>query len=217
MPSYDSILEQAVFESLVPKLQAEGYVVFIHPDRQLLPPFMGSYRPDAIAFKPGKNIAIEVKSQGAAGSPKMRSLETLFSPHDDWELRVIFSPPSGGEANSPVEHTPAKNIQEILDAVAEIGEHARGIPALLTLWGAFEATGRRLVPNEFSKPQTPGRLMEVLASQGYLTPNEADTIRSLVAVRNRAIHGNLNVMVTADQLQEFKAIIEILLKEAEGA
>lgn len=57
----------------------------------------------------------------------------------------------------------------------------------------------------------------MLASQGYVTPNEADSIRSLVALRNRAIHGNLNVMVTADELQEFEAIIETLLKEAEGA
>ena len=157
-----------------------------------------------------------VKSQASAGSPKIRNLEALFSPHEDWELRVIFSPQSGGEANSPVEHTSAKNIQEILDAVAEIGEHARGIPALLTLWGAFEATGRRLVPNEFSKPQTPGRLLEVLASQGYVTPNEADAIRGLVALRNRAIHGNLNVGVTASQLNAFRAIIETLLKEVEA-
>lgn len=217
MPKYDSTLEQAVFESLIPKLQAEGFEVFVHPDRQLLPPFMDTYRPDAIAFKPGENLAIEVISQAFAGSPKIRNLESLFRSHEDWELRVIYSPPHGGEVSSPVEPTSARKIQEILDAVAKIGEYAHGIPALLTLWGAFEATGRMLVPVEFSKPQTPGRLLELLASQGYLTPNEADDIRELVAVRNRAIHGNLNVVVTVRQLDGFRTIIETLLKEADNA
>ncbi|RVO43465.1 hypothetical protein CN093_03925 [Sinorhizobium meliloti] len=214
MPKYESVWEQAVFESLVPKLQDEGFEVFIQPDRHLLPPFMNTYRPDAIALKPGKKLAIEVISDTWADSPKVRNLKALFQPHGDWELRVIFSPREGGAESSLVESTSARRIQETLDAVASIGEYAHGIPALLTLWGAFEATGRRLSPNEFSKPQTPGRLLEVLASRGYLTPDEADYIRDLVALRNKAIHGNLNVTVTVDQLRAFRTIVEALLKEA---
>lgn len=215
MTKYESTLEQAVFESLAPKLRAEGYEVFIHPDRQLLPPFMATYRPDAIAFKPGKNLAIEVISQAFAGSPKIRNLESIFQSQEDWELRVIYSPPRGSEVSSPMEHTSIQKIQEILGEVAKLGEYANGIPALLTLWGAFEASGRILAPDEFAKPQTPGRLLEVLASQGFVTPNEADAIRDLIGLRNRAIHGNLNVSVTAVRLDEFRTLIQTLLKDVE--
>lgn len=215
MAKYDSVLEQAVFESLLPKLRAEGFEVFIQPDRNLLPPFMGSYRPDAIAFKSGKNLAIEVMSQRMADDSKIRNLRSLFEPHPDWELRVIYSPTRGGDVSSAVGPTSIQRIQEILADVGRLGEYAHGIPALLTLWGAFEASGRILVPEEFVKPQTPGRLLEVLATNGFVTPNEADVIRELVASRNRAIHGNLNISVTTEQLEGFRAVIETLLKEAE--
>ena len=46
-----------VFESL-----RERYAFTAHPGRSELPGFLGSCVPDAIAGKPGLNVAIEVKS-----------------------------------------------------------------------------------------------------------------------------------------------------------
>ena len=53
--------EEVLLESLLPRYEAEGFTVIIHPSSSFLPPFMGSYRPDAIALSPDKKIAIEVK------------------------------------------------------------------------------------------------------------------------------------------------------------
>jgi hypothetical protein len=52
--------EVDVLESILPRYEAEGFEVFVHPSPSILPPFMQSYRPDAIALKPDKKVAIEV-------------------------------------------------------------------------------------------------------------------------------------------------------------
>ncbi|HJQ59215.1 MAG TPA: hypothetical protein VJ890_20075, partial [Vineibacter sp.] len=52
----NSIAQEAqVLESIVPKLEADGYSVYLHPSPDLLPPFMKNYVPDAIALGRPKN------------------------------------------------------------------------------------------------------------------------------------------------------------------
>lgn len=79
MASLDSSSERSILESLVPTLQAEGYHVLVQPPPFVLPPFMGSYRPDAVALKPGKNIAIEVVSPVRPGTGKTKSFRSFFA------------------------------------------------------------------------------------------------------------------------------------------
>lgn len=52
--------EREVIDLVLPRLQAEGYEVYMHPSPSVLPSFMRSYRPDAIALKSGKKVAVEV-------------------------------------------------------------------------------------------------------------------------------------------------------------
>jgi hypothetical protein len=44
MSNMHSQLEEAVLETLVPDLEAEGYQVFVHPQRAALPEFMRAYQ-----------------------------------------------------------------------------------------------------------------------------------------------------------------------------
>lgn len=63
MPSYMSKSEEAVFQSMVPQLEAEGFSVFVHPSRDMLPAFLSTYHPDVIAYKGDRKVAIEVMAQ----------------------------------------------------------------------------------------------------------------------------------------------------------
>ena len=54
-----------VIESLLPRYEAEGFDVYVNPSPSILPPFMQTYRPDAIALKKDKKIAIEVVGSSA--------------------------------------------------------------------------------------------------------------------------------------------------------
>jgi hypothetical protein len=209
MASLDSSLERSVLENLVPNLEAKGYQVFIQPPRSLLPPFMGNYRPDAIALKPGKNIAIEVMSPVRAGDEKARKLQNLFSPQPDWELQVYYAPLRTAEPIIDVAHR--ASIQQTIDALPQFSEMAGRVPALLTAWAAFEAVGRALAPDRLARAQTPTRLLEVLASDGYVTPDEADKLREISQLRNKAAHGGFGVTVTEAHLNQLVATIKSLL------
>jgi hypothetical protein len=48
--------EQAILDSMVPELEADGFRVVIHPGRDSLPEFLQGYQPDMVAYKANKNL-----------------------------------------------------------------------------------------------------------------------------------------------------------------
>ena len=71
--------EQAALEALLPQLEEEGFTVFLQPPDSMLPEVLHrSYRPDAIALKEGKKLAIEVVS-GADQKGKVERLREVFA------------------------------------------------------------------------------------------------------------------------------------------
>lgn len=86
--------EMDVLNSIVPKLRAEGYAVHVHPHRSMLPSFMQSYTPDAIALGVPKNLAIEVVLEGPSTHALLSNLRERFEHSRDWDLRVYYAHPS---------------------------------------------------------------------------------------------------------------------------
>src|SRR5262249_2293446 len=101
-----------------------------------------------------------------------------------------------------------KQIQEI-KALTE-GKHFAA--ALMVAWATFEAMGRAVTPHHFKVPQTPGRLVQMLAGEGHLTPTEADDLRLLAEKRNNFIHGGLKTQVTKPEIDGFIAVLQTLMK-----
>lgn len=87
-------------------------------------------------------------------------------------------------------------------------------PSLLLAWATMEAVARAVAKDWFAKPQTPGRLVETLAMEGYITPTEADRIRALVTKRNKLIHGGFDISISASEIDEFAETIERLVELA---
>ena len=199
-----------VLQQLVPELEAEGYEVFLHPNRPLLPGFLRDYAPDAIARRGDKNLVIEVFRKSPDSEQKAERIVSLFKGQDDWELRVVWITPSG----------PARTVQPqtrsiIRKRTTEISELTNGGhfgPALLLAWATLEAVGRLLASSQFQRPQTPGRLVQVLASEGYITPTEADHLRLLAEKRNKLIHGELQTRITKSEVSRFADILAMMVK-----
>jgi len=82
--------------------------------------------------------------------------------------------------------------------------------ATLIGWATFEALGRVLSPAKFARPQTPERLIEILAGDGVVTPSEADILRRLARSRNRIIHGTLNEKIEKGDLSKFLNVLREL-------
>jgi len=210
MMSYaNSQTEDAILQMLVPNLEAEGFRVFVHPTRAILPPFMRGYQPDAIAVKQHKKVAIEVKLQSRQAKPQIERLQALFAAHPDWELRVVYAPAQGVEQS--ISTLPKSMVAESLDRLLGIFDQAGPVPALLTGWSVFEAAARRLLPDNLGRPQSPARLLEVLASDGSITPDEANALRTLGRLRNEAAHGRLDIALTREQVADLVRVTRSLL------
>ena len=212
VPQFDSDLERTVLDTMVPQLEAEGYRVVIHPRRDTLPTFLAGYQPDMVAYKDNMKLAIEIKARASASRLVEKVLRERFAGHPDWELRIVYAPPVNSDANIPV--VSKKIVSEHLNGL-EASVDAMGLTAaLLTGWAVFEAAARALLPSSLTRPQPPARLIETLASEGYVTPDEADMLRRLSRTRNEVAHGRLDLTPSRDDVVQLIAVTRSLLEPA---
>lgn len=192
----NTVIEEQVLQREIARLESEGYDVFVQPSAPLVPEFLGDYVPDAVATGNGKKIVLEVAR--ALGSEKLKEVAARFAKQHEWELKVLLVTP-----NSPGKTVPVQSRQAIDGAIEEI-ERLQQVNALraafLLAWATFEAEGRASIAGKFDRPQTPGRLVQVLGQEGLLTPSEADRMRALSEQRNQLVHGNLGTEIGNEDL-----------------
>jgi uncharacterized protein YutE (UPF0331/DUF86 family) len=204
-----SMLEQeaAVLDNVLSRYKAEGFDVYLNPSPSILPPFMHAHRPDAIARRQDKNIAIEFVRSGERAERKIKEFQSLLAPHRDWELRIVYV--SRGETDK-LETVSRTAAESAIQRVRDLRRDGHILPALIMAWAVLEAIGRALLPARISRPQTPSRLLEVLASDGHITPDEADVLRRTIPLRNAAVHGEIDREVDENLLERFVAILDTL-------
>jgi uncharacterized protein YutE (UPF0331/DUF86 family)/Holliday junction resolvase len=206
-----SSTEREVLEREIGRLEAEGYDVFVAPGLSVAPPFLKDYTPDVVAIGKGKKVAIEIAGPTSAKRSQLARIAAQFESHPDWEFRIIWVEPT-----SSAQAVPVQSIARIEDAISEIeGLKRQGLyrPAFLLGWSAFEAASRALVAGEFARPQPPDRLVDVLSSEGYLEPQDADTMRILTDTRNRLVHGALDADVGPADVERLVRIIRSMTSE----
>lgn len=207
--------ETTFMQHLIPQLQAEGYDVYLQPQAPVVPDFLAVLRPDAIALGKGKKIIVELVTSEGSRENKAKALANLVKQHPDWELRVMVV-----ESASRTDELRVQSVDEIkltLDEVRALETAGHTSAALLLAWGAFEATSRRIVNSRFARPQSPGRLVQYMAQEGYISPSEADRLRVLATKRNAFIHGDLEIRAETADVRAFREILERLVAEPVGA
>jgi uncharacterized protein YutE (UPF0331/DUF86 family) len=200
---------EAVFlENLLPRYVAEGFTVVMHPSPSILPTFMGRYRPDAIALGPDKKIAIEIKGDSPAAKKAIPGISELFTQHPEWELRVYYVPKYLGETD--LKPPTRRAVEAAIEEISELKAAGHLVPAMMMACATLEAIGRKLLPEKLARPQPAAQLVEVLASEGLVTPIEADLLRRAVEMRNAVVHGELSKVVTARRVDEVIASVRLL-------
>ena len=201
-------IEQTVLDNAVTSLREKGFDVYVRPSKNVLPEFLHGFEPDAVAFGEPENIVVEVVTDSASSRAKAEALSAAVAAKSDWKVqlhRVLAVPgPRILPIMPPEVFEPTIQKMELL-----IGEGLNA-PALLFGWATLEALGRILIPSEFAQAQTPGRLVEVLASQGYVTPTEADHLRDIATLRNMVVHGDLQAEVRNADVKELVRIAKTL-------
>ncbi|MGC1562681.1 MAG: hypothetical protein WA820_22915, partial [Bradyrhizobium sp.] len=138
----------------------------------------------------------------------LEDLAKRFEGQKQWEFRVVWINPS--ESRDEPRHQSREVISTRLKEISRLLDAGFADSAMLIAWATFEAIGRKLMPKEFARPQSPGRLVEVLAQEGHITPDEGDVLRQLVDMRNRFIHGELAIAISRPQVESFVKILSSL-------
>ena len=203
--------EDAVLERLIPDLKSQGYDVFVHPSRQMVPSFLGAYRPDVIALRDDKNLVIEIKQGKGRAEKSAEDVAKRFEGQSRWEFRIVWVNREDEGAGLALQST--ETISSRLTEVRRLLDGGFRESALLMCWAILEAIGRRLLSDEFARAQNPARLVEILATEGLITPNEGDALRRIANERNRVIHGEFTTTIDRSVVDEFLGILTNLAKE----
>jgi len=204
--------ERDFLQTLVPSYEADGFSVFLHPTREMLPPFLHGHQPDAMAIKDDKKIIIEIKSDTTRHSARMEQLHQIFLGHPEWEFRVYYIPSLPKEED--IEASPVPEIDAALAEVDQLKQAGHLRAALMMAWSALEAASRVLLPQNLARPQTANRLIEALASEGVMTPSEADSLRKAIASRNAVTHGHFAVPITEEEVDRIVAAATVITRLA---
>lgn len=206
----ESTSEMEILSAVVPELEAQGYEVFLQPPDSVLPQFFRGFRPDAVALSDRKNLAIEIARETSVARQHLKELSSLIKGQPKWELRVFWVTPTSPKETLSVQ--PLANLTERVGEAKELLSERHYGSALLIGWATFEAICRALMPQRFTRPQTPARLIEVASSEGYVSPDEGDRLRSLAQLRNNFIHGNLDIPMDKEEIEFFIEILSRLEK-----
>lgn len=205
------VVEADVLQRQVAELEAEGYEVYIHPQRQVLPGFLAGQRPDLLARRREKGLIVEVLRKSEDSFRRLERLNGLLKDQPDWELRVVWLDPANAGRSPDVQ--PPAAIEARISEMRGLLRSGNAGPALLLGWATFEALGRALMTDAFLRPQTPGRLVQVLSAAGHVTPSEADELRRLADKRNSFVHGGLATPVSIGEVERFIDILVSLKRE----
>lgn len=204
--------EAALLDSALQYYESQGFTVYVEPSQRTLPSFLQGYRPDALAVKGDKKIIIEVKRSSAEAREQFEQLRKVISEHPGWEVQFYYSPPRTTQPN--IQAVPLTAIQRTLDEVEELRRNGRYLTALLLMRSTLEALARVLLATNMERPQQLRSVIETLASEGWITPEEADALRSTILMGNAAAHGQLDVTIGEGQLDIMISVLKNLAKLA---
>jgi hypothetical protein len=206
------ILEREILNNALADLRSEGFEVLLSPTNGLVPSFLGDLRPDAIATKGDQGIIVEVVMRPNSELSKIKKIREALLDQKDWQLRILLL--NGVDPQSDLPLQTIDRLKQSLDEIEKLKANGFEGPSLLVGWATFEAIARTLVSGRFAKPQSPKRIVDQLAEEGFLTPDEADQLRKLADKRNRFIHGDLDVVVNLPELDFFIVTLKVLALES---
>ncbi|WP_299438707.1 hypothetical protein [uncultured Rhodospira sp.] len=200
------------------RLKDEGYEVFTGRDGSLLPTFLANVRPDLIAMKAGRNLAIDIKERRVARpggvnlSERARQAQVALADHPEWEYQLVSVSPDSLDPDLTA--TDRRTVEDRLARIDSILRATGPDMALVSAWATLEAAARWRWPERLAQPQMPAHLVGLLASEGYLMLDEERRLREVQNLRNRVVHGDLEVTVSEADVAAVTHAVHLLLEHA---
>lgn len=192
--------EGRVLALLRNRYEEAGFSFIEHPESADLPAFMQGYRPDALALGKDQSIAIEVKlRRDPVAEKNLKEISKRFEGQSPWVFRVVY----GDEVDEePIGPPTLDQIQAQIAEAEDLLVHDHPRAALVIGWAAIEAIARTLSADFPSTgPRTMRQAVELLEHLGRLRFHEAQLLRSLLPLRTKVVHGDLQTTITNAQVE----------------
>ncbi|MFL6844282.1 MAG: HepT-like ribonuclease domain-containing protein [Allosphingosinicella sp.] len=200
--------EMEFLEGLRSRYEAEGFAFTVAPEPSALPDFMVGYRPDAVARKPGQNLAIELKRHLSPSSQnRLRDVRRRFDGHPDWQFHVV-SMSTGPLQSITIPSAPPEIIRTRLNEVLKLSAEGHNRAAFVIAWSLLEAALQSVDNADASKPRLPGTVVQALAMNGFISPKTEQHLRELIQLRNRIVHGDVRAEPSAEQVELIAEAVE---------
>lgn len=205
-------IEYAAIQILRPELELRGYEILDDVPATLLPSGLRGYQPDFVAKNENGYLAVEIKNRRHPSiEQKLKEIERIFHDSEGWSFKVYYYDEMKSPKGPSVQDD--ATIDNALSQAMHLYANNEMSPAFLLTWAAFEAIARKLNSSAFEKPQSPGRLVTVLAENGQLTPDQATIMRELIVKRNALVHGQLDIEISNNDLKGLLGAIVDLRKK----
>jgi uncharacterized protein YutE (UPF0331/DUF86 family) len=204
--------ETEILEGAARSLAEQGYDVFLQPIPSVLPASLNSLRPDGIAIGRGQKLVIQVAQEGPDDAKRVAELQRALKGEPDWKLHLVVALTPSSSWLNVVEES---DIAKIIERASKLTNREPSA-ALLMAWASLEALGRARMQDRFARAQSPGRIVEVMASEGIITPSEAEFLREMARKRTAFIHGDLMQSIAVADVERFLRIVHDLLEPAAG-
>ena len=198
----------SILERLRAAYEEHGFSFVVEPGPETLPDFLGSYRPDAIARKKGENVIIEImRRQRSPWEEPFADLHDRIAGHKDWKLNVVYAVERPEDSIVlPVAHLDTLNLQIAEVEGLQAGGHHRA--AFMLAWSVLEAVLNRLDEAGSHHIRTAGQVVHSLAMGGHLSSEVERRLFRLSELRNRIVHGDLDVSVSGENVELVLAAIK---------
>jgi hypothetical protein len=190
--------------------EGKGYSFVMYPSREILPPFLGDYRPDAVALKEPGGVVIEVISDRHASSARLHSLTKRFEKQKDWTLEIVTAP----SADTSIPTSTKEEIVSELERISTLTAAGQYRAAFLIAWAALEAAVRALLLSEglsTDRSLVPAQIPELLTRYGFIDQASSIRLRTLIASRNSVAHGDFKRAVGQADVDQLLSLTRDLL------
>jgi hypothetical protein len=216
MMSEAQLLDSNILRNLQRASEARGLKFYANPPREIVPGFLGSYQPDAIAVGPEGGIIVEVKPRRHPASERqLAAIARRVSDQKGWEFRVIYM-------NPPLDETPSianptlEQLQATFKEIAALAGGGHPAAALVMGWAALESLARLASANgeaRGSRGFSPIQAIQTLAEEGYIENEAADRLRDMAKLRNAVVHGDFSVDVPTEQVEDLLGQLQAIASE----
>lgn len=204
MMSESRLWESNILRNLQQVSEARGLKFYVNPPREVVPAFLGGFRPDAIAVGPDGGIIIEVKHRRSPSSEQqLAAIAKKVSDQKGWEFRAIYLNPLMDETQPIATPTP-EQIQARLGEIGALTKAGHPAAALVTAWAVLESLARLATANSQARTPkgfSPLQAIQTLAEEGYVENDAADRLREMAKLRNAVVHGDFSVDVPVEQVE----------------